>query len=117
MEFDFPQKKGTGLTKMIPQYPEACDIITKLLIYNHNHRLTASQALKHPYFKELREADRLAQEGTLGGLAHTGLSSAAPTPSQMSKVFRMTQKAHESMSVNSKSMSKISDNASDGSFN
>ena len=35
----------------------------------------------------------------------------------MSKVFRMTQKDHESMSVNSKSMSKISDNASDGSFN
>ena len=35
----------------------------------------------------------------------------------MSKVFRMTQKAHESMSVNTKSMSKISDNASDGSFN
>ena len=35
----------------------------------------------------------------------------------MSKVFRMTQKAHESMSVNSKSMSKISDNVSDGSFN
>lgn len=29
----------------------------------------------------------------------------------------MTQKAHESMSVNSKSMSKISDNVSDGSFN
>ena len=35
----------------------------------------------------------------------------------MSKMFRMTQKAHESMSVNSKSMSKISDNVSDGSFN
>ena len=48
------------------------------------------------------------QEGSLGA----GISSAAPTPSQMSKVFRMTQKAHESMSVNSKSMSKISDNAS-----
>ena len=46
-----------------------------------------------------------------------GGSSAAPTPSQMSKMFRMTQKAHESMSVNSKSMSKISDNVSDGSFN
>jgi len=44
-------------------------------------------------------------------------NSVAPTPSQMSKAFRMTQKAHESMSVNSKSMSKISDNASDGSFN
>jgi len=35
----------------------------------------------------------------------------------MSKIFRMTSKAHESMSVNSKSMSKISDNMSDSSFN
>jgi len=35
----------------------------------------------------------------------------------MSKVFRVTQKAHESMSVNSKSQSKFSDNASEGSFN
>lgn len=52
------------------------------------------------------------QEGNIAGI-----NSAAPTPSSMSKVFRMTQKAHESMSVNSKSMSKISDNASDGSFN
>jgi hypothetical protein len=75
--------------------------------------MSATQALKHSYFKELREQDRVVQEGRLAG----GVSSAAPTPSQMSKVFRMTQKAHESMSVNSKSMSKISDNASEGSFN
>jgi len=77
MEFDFPEKSGTGLHKLMPQYPEACDIISKLLIYNHNHRLSASQALKHPYFKEFREEQ-------------TQLVSAAPTPSQMSKVFRMT---------------------------
>ena len=43
---------------MMPQYPEAMDIITKLLVYNHNHRMSATQALKHPYFKELRESDR-----------------------------------------------------------
>jgi len=42
MEFDFPEKQGTGLTKLIPQYLDACDIITKLLIYNHNHRLSAT---------------------------------------------------------------------------
>jgi renal tumor antigen len=59
MEFDFPEKKGTGLTKLLPQHPDACDIISKLLIYNHNHRMTATQALKHAYFKELREQDRL----------------------------------------------------------
>tara|TARA_B110000285_G_C15079466_1_gene592638 strand:- start:597 stop:1076 length:480 start_codon:yes stop_codon:yes gene_type:complete len=42
MEFDFPEKKGTGLQKLVPQYPEACDIIQKLLIYNHNHRMSAT---------------------------------------------------------------------------
>ena len=29
------------------------------LIYNHNHRMSATAALKHPYFKELREQDRI----------------------------------------------------------
>jgi hypothetical protein len=47
--------------------------------------MSATQALKHPYFKELREQDRIQQEGSIGGI-----NSAAPTPSQMSKVFRMT---------------------------
>ena len=59
MEFDFPEKQGTGLNKLIPQYQDACDIISKLLIYNHNHRLSATQALKHPYFQDLREQDRI----------------------------------------------------------
>jgi len=85
MEFDFPEKKAKGFQNMIPQYPEAGEIIQKLLIYNHNHRMSATQALKHPYFKELREQDRVQQEGSIGGI-----NSAAPTPSQMSKVFRMT---------------------------
>ena len=112
MEFDFPPKKGTGIAMLMTQYSDALtDVITKLLTYNHNHRLSASQALKHSYFKDLRESDRAHPT-----LPPEVISTAAPTPSQMSKVFRMTTKPHESMSVNSKSMSKISDNASDGSF-
>ena len=55
MEFDFPRVKGSGLISMMKNYPDACDVINKLLIYNHNHRMTATQALKHPYFKELRD--------------------------------------------------------------
>lgn len=72
MEFDFPEKKGTGIQKLLPNYPEACDVISKLLVYNHNHRLSATQVLNHPYFKELRESDRAMQEAT---------NSGAPTPS------------------------------------
>ena len=57
MEFDFPDKKGSGLSNMqqLRDYSEAAEIIAKLLTYNHNHRMSASQALKHSYFKELRE--------------------------------------------------------------
>jgi hypothetical protein len=38
MEFNFPEKKGSGILKLMPKYPEAGDIIQKLLIYDHNHR-------------------------------------------------------------------------------
>jgi serine/threonine protein kinase len=36
---------------------DAQEIILKMLTYNADERLTASQCLKHPYFKELREQD------------------------------------------------------------
>jgi len=29
----------------------------KMIIYNADDRFTASQLLKHPYFKDLRDAD------------------------------------------------------------
>jgi serine/threonine protein kinase len=32
----------------------------KMLIYNPDERYTASQILKHPFFKELREQDQQA---------------------------------------------------------
>lgn len=59
MEFNFPEKKGTGIAKLIPHVSvEAQDLITKMLIYNADDRITATQALKHVYFKELREQDQ-----------------------------------------------------------
>ncbi len=61
MEFNFPKKEGTGIAKLIPNVsPEASEVITKLLIYNMDNRMSAGQALKLPYFKELREADKSA---------------------------------------------------------
>ena len=81
MEFDFSEKKGTGVFKLLPHYPEAADIISKLLIYNHNHRLSAAQALKHPYFKELREEERILQEGSPRSIINSSL-----TPTHMYKI-------------------------------
>jgi serine/threonine protein kinase len=59
MEFNFPKKEGTGIAKLIPHVqPDVQDVIIKLLIYNSDNRMSAGQALKHPAFKELREADK-----------------------------------------------------------
>jgi len=52
MEFNFPKTEGTGIAKLIPHASaDVIDIICKLLIYNPDNRISASLALKHPWFK------------------------------------------------------------------
>ena len=42
MEFNFPKKEGTGISKLIPNVsPDVQDVITKLLIYNADNRMSA----------------------------------------------------------------------------
>lgn len=36
---------------------ECVDLIKLMLIYDPEERITAKHALKHPYFKELREVE------------------------------------------------------------
>eukprot|EP00198_Chlamydomonas_reinhardtii_P004251 XP_001693587.1 mitogen-activated protein kinase, long flagella protein 4 [Chlamydomonas reinhardtii] len=59
MDFNFPPKEGSGVAKLIPHVnPECVDLIVKLLMYNPDERLSARQALRHPYFRDLREAEK-----------------------------------------------------------
>lgn len=71
MDFDFPVKQGTGITKLLPHAsPEALDLMMKLLTYNPDDRLSAKQALRHPYFKDIRRLDkelRQKQKNGAGG--------------------------------------------------
>eukprot|EP00350_Pseudokeronopsis_sp_OXSARD2_P006466 CAMPEP_0170557700 /NCGR_PEP_ID=MMETSP0211-20121228/29351_1 /TAXON_ID=311385 /ORGANISM="Pseudokeronopsis sp., Strain OXSARD2" /LENGTH=82 /DNA_ID=CAMNT_0010868949 /DNA_START=635 /DNA_END=883 /DNA_ORIENTATION=+ len=64
MEFNFPQvDSGSGIENLLPNASkEAIDILTKLLIYNPDNRITASQTLKHPWFKELRDQERMLKQ-------------------------------------------------------
>ena len=42
MEFNFGKKEGTGVAKLIPNAsPDVQDVITKLLVYNADGRMTA----------------------------------------------------------------------------
>ena len=89
MEFNFTPKEGSGIAKLIPNVsPEATDIITKMLIYDHSHRMSAGQVLKHNYFKDLREMDKTLPENT----------SISTNPQAM----RLTHRGADSFSNNSK---------------
>lgn len=56
MTFDFQPKKFQGIAKKLPNASqEAQEVIMKMLIYNADERYTASQLMRHPYFKELKD--------------------------------------------------------------
>ena len=63
MEFDFQPTEGTGIVKLLPNASdEVKDLILKLLVYNPNNRITASSALKHPWFREIKEHEQMMKQ-------------------------------------------------------
>ncbi len=55
MEFNFPPKPGSGILALFKHGSRGClDLITRLCTYDPDLRLTAKQALRHPYFRDLR---------------------------------------------------------------
>ena len=75
IDFNFPHKEGTSLHKLLPHCSSDCvELITKLLAYDPDDRLSARQAVKHPYFRDIRE-----QEKRAAAAAHHSHASAAET--------------------------------------
>ncbi|KAI9349032.1 kinase-like domain-containing protein [Obelidium mucronatum] len=53
-KFQFTPKEGTGIRTLLPYVSQDCvDIINALLIYNPDERITAKDALKHGFFKDI----------------------------------------------------------------
>ena len=50
----FPNWQGETMEKLIPTAdPDAVDLLSKLLVYDPTQRLSARNALLHPYFKDV----------------------------------------------------------------
>ncbi|GMH43764.1 hypothetical protein BSKO_11698 [Bryopsis sp. KO-2023] len=79
MDFNFPPNEGSGVAKLIPHVSQECiDLITKLLAYNPDERVSARQALRHPYFRELREAEKRKESHDITPRSPHGHQEATP---------------------------------------
>lgn len=59
MQFNFPPKKGTGISRLIPKCPApALSLLYQMLAYDPDERITADTALRHTYFREIRCATK-----------------------------------------------------------
>ncbi|XP_061897480.1 MAPK/MAK/MRK overlapping kinase-like isoform X2 [Entelurus aequoreus] len=59
MYFNFPAKKGSGISRLIPNCPTpALSLLYQMLAYDADERITTETALKHTYFRETRLAEK-----------------------------------------------------------
>mmetsp|Transcript_5719 Transcript_5719/g.13426 ORF Transcript_5719/g.13426 Transcript_5719/m.13426 type:complete len:509 (+) Transcript_5719:105-1631(+) len=60
MDFNFPEKKGSGIERLLPHAdPDLVELVKKLLRYDPDERILARQVLKDAYFRDLSE-DRVS---------------------------------------------------------
>jgi casein kinase II subunit alpha len=63
---------------------EALDFVSKLLRYDHQERLTAQEAMAHPYFAPIRAQAQAAGAGGAAGAATTSEASSKSSASSSS---------------------------------
>lgn len=55
---EFPFREGTGLAKLVPHLSaEALDLMSWMLQYDEEKRCNTKEALRHPFFKKIREGN------------------------------------------------------------
>jgi renal tumor antigen len=68
MEFDFPSKKFVGIQRLIAHASKECqELVLWMITYNPDDRPSASQIIKHAYFKDLKELDDSKRGGKVTG--------------------------------------------------
>ena len=61
MSFYFPFKKGSGIPLLTTSLsPQCLSLLHAMVAYDPDERITAHQALQHPYFQEQRAAEKQA---------------------------------------------------------
>lgn len=106
ISFDFPEQKGVGLAQLVPNAPpDALDLMTKLLKYDGSERITAREAMRHPYLKEMRELDH---KRNAEGVSPTSAAVTGTFPSNEASSLSSTTKVVPTKSNNAQISSEES---------
>jgi renal tumor antigen len=106
INFDFPAQKGIGIPQLIPHAsPDAIDLMVKLLKYDAAERITAREAMRHAFFKEVRETEQkqqneakmLAQANTMPASSNASVSNASQAPSSIAPQGNTSNGANNSV--------------------
>ncbi|KAM9787039.1 MAPK/MAK/MRK overlapping kinase isoform 1-T1 [Syngnathus typhle] len=96
MNFNFPNKKGSGLSRLLPGCPaSALSLLYHMLAYDADERITAAMVLRHAYFRELRLAEKKNERipgvsGLLEGMGKKVTSNLLWRPSRLCKQMKGT---------------------------
>ncbi|XP_054909175.1 MAPK/MAK/MRK overlapping kinase-like isoform X2 [Poeciliopsis prolifica] len=94
MQFNFPPKKGTGISRLLPSCPApAISLLYQMLAYDPDERISADTALKHTYFREIRmgekKSDTLQRSSeNIDGKGNTVKSAHTWRPTKLGKQLR-----------------------------
>ncbi|XP_016891988.1 MAPK/MAK/MRK overlapping kinase isoform X2 [Cynoglossus semilaevis] len=94
MHFNFHPRKGTGISRLIPNCPApALSLLYQMLAYDPDERITAETAMRHTYFREIRLAEKKADRvaAALGGGDTGGIHGSVEhlwRPSKLGKQLR-----------------------------
>ncbi|KAG7509899.1 MAPK/MAK/MRK overlapping kinase isoform X1 [Solea senegalensis] len=97
MHFNFLPRKGTGISRLIPNCPApALSLLYQMLAYDPDERITAETAIRHTYFRDLRLAEKKADSlhrvtGAIGGVESSAMHSSMDhicRPTKLGKQLR-----------------------------
>lgn len=90
---DFPRWQPKDWAQLVPRLardPAGADLLASMLSYNPESRITAGQALKHPWFEDIRRSEALRAGAIAGPSAQQQAAplSAGPGPSRLLPIAR-----------------------------
>jgi len=83
ISFDFPPQKGVGIAQLVPHASADCiDLLVKMLKYDAAERITAREAMRHPYFRDIRDAEMSTSKNVQSSANNKSFADSSPTATQ-----------------------------------